>query len=221
MNLWITREESLNALKSNLSIEARYIEKGFTIIDALLRIFEDNKNDNFCMVCSFTLLKGKNFCFSICSLSLDGLAQEAGALLRPAIECFELLDYFYADPKRIHEALENRLPPAGIRAKKINGKFESLRKHLNKAASHFSFDPASCTHLINWKKGSMRYYQKYNETVLRQNLWTLFSIMVFTIDNAVRCLKLKELFDIKLGKGIEEWRESGLKLAKEKMLQKI
>ena len=219
MNLWITREESLNALKSNLSIEARYIEKGFTIIDALLRIFEDNKNDDFCMVCSFPLLKGKNFCFSIYSLSLDGLAQEAGALLRPAIECFELLDYFYADPKRIQEALEKRLPPAGIRAKKINGKFKSLREQLNKAASHFSFDPASCTHLINWKKGSIRYYQKYNETVLRQNLWTLFSIMVFTIDNAVRCLKFKELFDIKLGKEIEEWRESGLKLAKEKLLQ--
>ena len=118
MNLWITREESLNALRSKLSIEARYIEKGFTIIDALLHIFEDNKNDNFCKVCSFTLLKGKNFCFSIYSLSLDGLAQEAGALLRPAIECFELLDYFYADPKGIQEALENRLPPAGNRAKK-------------------------------------------------------------------------------------------------------
>ena len=98
MNLWITREESLNALKNKLSIEAQYIEEGFTIIDSLLRIFEDNKSDIFCMVCSFTLLKGKNLCFSIYSLSLDGLAQEAGALLRPAIECFELLDYFYTDP---------------------------------------------------------------------------------------------------------------------------
>lgn len=218
MNLWITREESLNALKSKLSIEAHYIEKGFTIIDTLLRIFEDNKNDNFCIVCSFTLLKGKNFCFSIYSLSLDGLAQEAGALLRPAIECFELLDYFYADPKRIQEALENRLPPAGNRAKKINSKFESLRKHLNIAASHFSFDPASCTHLINWKKGSMHYYQEYNENDLRKNLWTLFSIMVILINSTVRCLTFKELFDIELDKEIEEWKESGFKLAKEKIL---
>ncbi len=218
MNLWITREESLNALKSKLSIEARYIEKGFITIDTLLRIFEDKKNDNFCMTCGSTLLKGKNFCFSIYSLSLDGLAQEAGAILRLAIECFELLDYFYADPRRIQEALENRLPSAGKRAKKINGKFESLRRYLNKVASHFSFDPRSCTHLINLKNGSLRYYQKYNETVLRQNLWTLFSIMVFTIDSAVRCLTFKKLFDIKLGKEIEEWRESGLKLAKEKML---
>ena len=219
MNLWITREESLNALKSKLLVEARYIEKGFTTIDTLLRIFEDNKNDIFCMVCSFALLKGKNLCISIYSLSLDGLAQESGALLRPAIECFEKLDYFSADTKRIQEALENKLPSAGNISKKINGKFESLRKHLNLVASHFSFDPIACKHLINWKNGSLRYYQKYNKTVLRQNLWTLFSIMVFTINSAVRCLRFKELLDIELGKEIEEWGEFGLKLAKEKLLQ--
>lgn len=218
MNLWVAREESLNALESKLLIEARHIEKGFTIIDALLRIFEDNKNDIFCMVCSFALLKGKNLCFSIYSLSLDGLAQEAGALLRPAIECFEKLDYFSADPKRITEALENKLPPAGNIAKKINGKFESLRKHLNLVASHFSFDPIACEHLINWKNGSLYYYQKYNETVLRQNLWTLFCVMVLLAYSAIRCLTFKELFDIKLDKEIEEWKESGLKLAKVKML---
>ena len=45
--------------------------------------------------------------------------------------------------------------------------------------------------------------------------------MVFTINSAVRCLTFKKLFDIKLGKEIEEWREFGLKLAKEKILQKI
>jgi hypothetical protein len=219
VNLWITREESLNALKSKLSIEARYIEKGFTIIDDLLSIFEDNKNDNFCTVCSFALLKGKNYCLSIYSLSLDGLSQESGALLRPAIECIELLDYFYDDPKRIKEALENKLPRPGNIAKKIKGKFESLRKHLNSAASHFSFDPIACMHLMNWKNESLRYYQKFNETVLRQNLWTLFGVMRLLTYSAVRCLRFKNIFDIKLGKEIEEWKESGLKLAKEKMLQ--
>ena len=214
MNLWITREESLNALKSKLSIEAHYIKKGFKIIDDLLYIFEDDKNDNFCVVCSFALLKGKNYCLSIYSLSLDGLAQEAGTLLRPAIECFELLKYFYDEPKRIKEALENRLPPAGTRAKKIDGKFKSLREHLNLAASHFSFDPIACKHLMNRKNGSLRYYQKYNETVLRHNLWTLFCVMRLLIYNAVRCIKIKNIFNLKLDKEIEEWSESGLNHAK-------
>ena len=36
--------------------------------------------------------------------------------------------------------------------------------------------------------------------------------------SAIRCLTFKELFDIKFGKEIEEWKESGLKLAKVKML---
>ena len=218
MNLWITREESLNALKTKLSIEARYIEKGFTIIDDLLRIFEENDNDIFCRVCSIVLLKGKNLCFSIYSLTLDGLAQEAGAILRPAIECTELLDYFCTDPKRIQEALENKLPSAGNIAKKINGRYKNLREYLNSTASHFSLNPTACTHLINWKKGSIRYYQEYNENVLRKNLWTLFCIMVLLTYSAVRCLTLNELIDRKLGKEIEEWKESGLKLAKEKML---
>ena len=218
VNLWITREESLDALKSKLSIEASYIEKNFTTIDTLLRIFGENNNDIFCMVCSIVLLKGKNLCFSIYSLFLDGLAQEAGALLRPAIECFELLDYFYADPKRIQKALENKLPYPGDIAKKINGKHKRLREYLNSTASHFSLNPIACTHLINWKKGSLHYYQKYNENVLRKNLWTLFSIMVFLIDSAARCLTFNELISRKLIKEIEEWKTSGLKLAKEKML---
>ena len=218
MNLWITREESLNALKSKLSIEACYIERGFTLIDALLCIFEDNKNDNFCMVCSFALLKGKNLCFSIYSLTLDGLAQEAGAIMRPAIECTELLDYFCADPKRIQEALKDKLPSAGNIAKKINGRHKNLREYLNSTASHFSLNPTACTHLINWKKGSIRYYQEYNENVLRKNLCTLFCIIVLLTYSAVRCLTFNELIDRKLAKKIEEWKTFGLKLAKEKML---
>ena len=64
----------------------------------------------------------------------------------------------------------------------------------------------------------MRYYQEYNENVLRKNLWTLFSIMVILINSTIRCLTFKELFNIELDKKIEEWKESGFKLAKEKIL---
>ena len=67
----------------------------------------------------------------------------------------------------------------------------------------------ACTHLINWKKGSIRYYQEYNENVLRKNLWTLFSIMVFLIDSAVRCLTFNELIDRKLTKEIEDGKHLG------------
>jgi len=74
-------------------------------------------------------------------------------------------------------------------------------------------------HLMNRKNERLRYYQKFNETVLRQNLWTLFGVMRLLTYSAIRCLTFKNIFDIKLGKEIEEWKEFGLKLAKEKMLQ--
>ena len=118
----------------------------------------------------------------------------------------------------IKEALKNKLPPAGNIAKKINGKFKIVRERLNLEASHFSFNPRACNHLTNWKNGSLRYYQKCNETVLKVNLWLVFSIILMLESYAVRCLRFKELLDIKLGKEIEEWAESGLKLEQEKML---
>jgi len=71
---------------------------------------------------------------------------------------------------------------------------------------------------MNRKNGSLRYYQKYEETILRQNIWTLFGVMRLLTYSAIRCLTFKELFDIELGKEIEEWAESGLKLAKVKIL---
>jgi hypothetical protein len=57
------------------------------------------------------------------SLMLDGLGQEAGALLRPLIETLELLVYLRLEPARIDQAIEEKLPSAGQIAKKIEGEF--------------------------------------------------------------------------------------------------
>lgn len=42
--------------------------------------------------------------------------------------------------------------------------------------------------------------------------------MVILINNTVRCLTFKMLFNVELVKEIEEWKESGFKLAKEIIL---
>lgn len=101
MNIWSTRNQSEEALSKSLFTEANAIEQGFILLDNLINQFESKSCELYCRTCGLTLLKAKNLCLGIFSLSLDGLAQEAGALLRPAIECFELLDYFYADPERV------------------------------------------------------------------------------------------------------------------------
>lgn len=60
----------------------------------------------------------------------DG-TQEGGAVFRPLLECLELLTYFRMDTTRINEALEDRLPKAGIIAQRIEGKLKGMRDYLN------------------------------------------------------------------------------------------
>jgi hypothetical protein len=82
-------------------------------------------------VAALTLIKARNLLLASYSLSIDGLAQEAGALLRPFLEAFEKMVYFNEDRSRIEEAINGRLPSAGEIAKRIQGPFKCLRDHLN------------------------------------------------------------------------------------------
>jgi len=142
---------------------------------------------------------------------LDGLAQESGALLRPIIECFELLEYFRKDPKRIEEAIEGRLPPAGVIAKKIKGSLKGLRDYLNTNASHFSLTPEAMLHLINWGDGSIRLKQPYVESVLKRNLETLFLILLLLSSEAIKCLNSHRCLPQTMLDCFNRWRETGLK----------
>jgi hypothetical protein len=98
-----------------------------------------------------TLVKARNYALGLYSLSLDGLGQEAGALLRPLVEAYEVLVYFRLDPSRASKATDDKLPSAGEIAKAISGRFKDLREYLNENASHFAFSPQSMTHLIDFR----------------------------------------------------------------------
>lgn len=220
MSIWSTRNQSEKALSKSLSTEAIAIEQGFILLDNLITQFESKSCELYCRVCGLVLLKAKNLCLAIFSLSLDGLAQEAGALLRPAIECFELLDYFYADPERVQQAIDEELPLAGVIAKKINGKHQRLRKFLNRTASHFSLSADSLKHLIDLRKGKLHLTQPYLAKVLSANLWTLFCIMVIVTTSASICLSLKNLLPDQLASQIQDWQIAGLPHA-EKLLGEL
>jgi hypothetical protein len=139
MEMWETREKSLKALTNELRIEGELIYQGFNLMDEIIEAFNQTPTPSECSrVCGLVVAKGRNLCHCIFSISLEGLAQEAGALLRPTIECFELLVFFYQDPTRIELALKNKLPEAGKIAKTIQGKFQGLRIYLNTYASHMS-----------------------------------------------------------------------------------
>jgi len=146
----------------------------------------------FGRVCAVTLIKARNLALGCYSLALDALAQESGALLRLFIESLELLEYLRQDPGRVTEVLEGRKPKAGEIARRIEGKFENLRQHLNAHASHLSFGPEAMGHLVDVTGGRFQTVQPYSEPVLRQNLRTLLLMMVPVAIVATNCVSIAE-----------------------------
>jgi len=192
--MWNTRTRAMSAIESELQAEAATIYQAFSLLDEMLVIFQSSEDaETFCRVAGLTLLKAQNLAQGIFSLALDGLAQEAGALLRPLIECIELMAYLRDNPQRVDEVLEERLPSAGEIGKRIHGKFQKLRDYLNEHASHFSFAPESMSQLIDFKSGDWKVIQPYKEKVLRTNMTTFFAVLVhllYEVANSLSCNKL-------------------------------
>lgn len=183
---------------------ADLLDEAFAAVDVSIVRLED-LDDPFGRVCGLVLIKARNLGLGCYSLSLDALAQEAGALFRPLIECLELLIYFRLDPRRIDEALEDRLPTAGGIAKRIEGKFKGLREYLNTHASHLSLSPEAVRHLVDLKAGRLRAVQAHNSAVLRQNLRTLLSVMVWLAIEGVNCASVgASVMDAELGARVED-----------------
>jgi len=211
--MWSTRQRAMHALDTELQAEASTIYEAFELIDEMIEMFRASPQPTeFSMTCGLVLLKGRNLGQGIFSLELDGLAQEAGALLRPMIECFELLTYFRKDPQRIEKAIKGRLPKAGEISKQIQGSFKGLRSHLNYHASHFSLTPGSMLHLIDWRDGDWKVIQPYNENVLRENLSTLFTVLVFLSFEAASCLGVCGCLPESMVDRLSVWRDNGRKV---------
>jgi hypothetical protein len=117
-----------------------------------------------------TLLKAKNLAIGAYSLVLDGLAQEAGALMRPFVEYVELLTYFKRYPERVEDAVSNDLPSAGQRAKAVAGSYKEFREHLNHHASHSSYSHYSLSHLLERETFRFKKLQQMHPSVLDRNV---------------------------------------------------
>jgi len=215
-HLWATREAANGELLSTMRAEADLITDTFRTIDEIIELFDSLQADStFARVCGFALAKARHFAFGCLSLVLDGLGQEAGALMRPFLEAHELLIYFRLDHSRAGEALEGRLPPAGKVAKLIKGQFHDFRKHLNESASHFGFTTYSLRHLLDGKDLKIRTVQPMLPLVLRRNIRDLWLNMILLLFEAFRCLQSDPAFEEhinSLAQKIESIRERGLKV---------
>ena len=212
MNLFETRESSIRALDTNLSQHAEILMNIFHLLDESISRLE-KVDSPFARVCGLTAMKGRNLGHGIYSLALDGLAQEAGALLRPFIEVIELLVYIRLDPRRVDQAIDGKLPKVGNIAKKIEGHYEDLRKHLNDHASHFGFTYESLRHSLNISDLSWRMVQPYQQEVLLRNLGTLFLFISQLTVEGFNCVSVShQLYDDELADMIEGTRDKGIGL---------
>jgi hypothetical protein len=119
-NFWQTRSTSWSYLNSQYPSRVAVVISIYDLIDHCVDEYETLAQINtYARVCGLALLKGKNLSQGAFSLILDGLGQEAGALLRPMIEYSELLTYLHKFPNEAEKAAENNLPKAGLRAKAV------------------------------------------------------------------------------------------------------
>lgn len=213
MNLWNTRNQALSALEDKLRSEAEILHTTFALLDESIECFQA-VNTPFARVCVFTIIKARNLALGTYSLTLDGLGQEVGALLRPFIETLELLIFFRQEPARVELAIDNKLPKAGETAKSIKGEFHELRNHLNSHASHFGFTFDSLRHLIdisatdiNWKLT-----QQHNTLVLQANMTSLFAFLLRLVIETANCLAVASILDDDLANRIEEHRDRGVQI---------
>ncbi len=135
--LWETRRSAEQALEGPLLTHADLLAEAFSLFDVCGDRLVLSDTD-FGRVCALVTAKARSLTLGCYSLALDGLAQESGALARPLFESLELLEYLRLDPKRAQEVIENRKPSAGVIARRMEGKFQDLRKHFNEHASHLS-----------------------------------------------------------------------------------
>lgn len=218
MNLWQARQKSLEWLSTELAEQNALVDKGFEVLDksiALLnqhsKTLKDELNGRFARVVNLTLAKARNLLLGSYSMLLDAIAQEAGALLRPILEAYELLIYFRLEPSRVDQAIDNKLPTPGERAIKIKGEFRGLRDHLNTHASHISFDYEAAKHLVDYQTDEVKAIQNQSVDVFQRNLSILNAFQILIADETIRCLDVIGYIPESLLEEYEDWRLKSIK----------
>jgi hypothetical protein len=216
MGLWKTRHHSMEMLAKDFKKQARAIEKTFLIVDECIDLFNDKAgDDDFHRICCLVLAKARNYALGSYGLVLDGLGQEAGALLRPFIEYHELLTYFRLEPNRVQQAIDDKLPSAGKRAQLIAGNFHEFRKYLNDNASHSSFSYHALNHLLDKPDMTIRKEQPMLPKVLFKNMGDFFVQMILMAIEAINCLQTAKMGCAEMqAENIEQLRIEGIEIFK-------
>lgn len=209
MDIWTTRNKALAFLHDTHPSQLALVNRTFELLDQCVDAFEAAANDNtYARLCGLTLLKAKHLALGAYSLILDGLGQEAGALMRPMIEYAELLTYFRMFPQSVEKAATNDLPKAGERAKAIGGIYKEFRVHLNLHASHSSFSHYSLSHLLEPSTFKFKKLQRMVPHVLETNVRDLTVQLLLMLREAALALEpVGSSQFICIAEGVDELKE--------------
>src|ERR1700722_10778577 len=185
MPLRKARTEALTFLRRERPAQIGVIDELFVLADDCIDAYESQEGDLYSTMCGLTTLKAKNLALGMYSLTLDGLAQESGALARPFIEYTELLTYFRVLPETVQDALAGELPSAGKRAKKIEGFYRQFREHLNEHASHAAYSSHSLAHLRDPTTNQLKKLQVMHPEVIERNLGDLSIQLVLMLQESI------------------------------------
>ena len=196
MGIWQARKKSQHWLQNELLEENQVVLRGFELVQGTVEIWahighseDETLTGQFGRIYAIILAKAYRYLLGSYSLMLDGLGQEAGALLRPLLETYELLIYLRNDPKRVEEVINDNLPSAGIIAKRISGQFQYLRTYLNDNASHFNFHSHAIRHLFDFNQTiPIKILPAPGIHSLRTNLATLNAFQIYILIEAVNGL---------------------------------
>lgn len=184
-DLFTMKKKSEYFIDHNLQEQWDIITKGIELLNEYLKVYRV-ENNSYSRVISILASKSKNLFLSMLSLTLDGFGQEAGAIFRVFIECYELIIYLRLDMNRATDIIRKK-PTAGKIAKEIKGQFRDLRDFLNNTSSHFSFSTDSLNHILNYKNDVVKIESKLNEKALISNLRILSSIFISLLIELDNC----------------------------------
>ena len=108
------------------------------------------------------------------------------------------------------KAIENKLPPAGKRAKLIKSDYQGFRDYLNKHASHSSYSEFSLQHLFD--DGQLRLSQPFILKTLKGNVRDLYVQVWLLACEAVNAIQTHEL-------GMAEAQSLALKIHQKEALR--
>ena len=190
VHFWATREQALSVLDGEMAEARRILERFFLVLTESVNrhnLRRNKQKESF--LYGLLIAKARRLLLASYSLILDGIGQETGALLRPTIECLELLVYFNQDPSRIEEALENRFPKAGIIAQRIDSGLRGLRGYLNKHASHIKLEGVSIQHLVTGNELRSAAEPVFGQDQFNKNIQMLCMFLQMTAHQSVVSLQ--------------------------------